>query len=68
MFGSKSDNLKKTVRELENILNSISAPMLVTDKDLKIIRVNDAALNITGYRREEVVNKMTCANFAKTPL
>jgi PAS domain S-box-containing protein len=60
--------LKKTVRELENILNSISAPMLVTDKDLKIIRVNDAALNITGYRREEVVNKMTCANFAKTPL
>jgi len=56
------------VKELENILDSISAPMFVTDKDLTITRINDAALTTAGYRREEVVGKMTCADLAQTPL
>lgn len=59
---------EKTMFENENILMSIAAPMFVTDKDLKIISVNDAALQAAGYRREEVEGKMTCADFAKTPL
>jgi PAS domain S-box-containing protein len=68
MFGSKNDSAKKTIRELENIIACISAAMFVTDKDLKIIRINDTALQATGYQREEVIGKMTCADLAKTPL
>jgi len=54
--------------EIENILRSIAAPMFIVDTDLTITSVNDAALNAMGYRREEVVGKMTCAQFSKTPL
>ncbi len=54
--------------ETDNILKSIAAPMVVADKDLKITSVNDAALVVMGYRREEVVGKMTCAQFQKTLL
>jgi methyl-accepting chemotaxis protein len=52
----------------ENILKSIAAPMVVVDKDLKITSVNDAALAVMGYSREEVEGKMTCAQFQKTLL
>ncbi len=69
MFGlQKQRDTNKKIRELENILVSMSAPMFVTDRDLKIIRINDAALQASGYRREEVVGKMTCADLARTPL
>ena len=54
--------------ETDNILGSIAAPMFVTDKNLVITSVNDSALKAMGYSREEVVGKMTCAHFSKTPL
>ena len=54
--------------ETENILGSVAAPMFVTDKNLLITSVNDAALKAMGYNRDEVVGKMTCADFSKTPL
>ncbi|MDH4161863.1 MAG: methyl-accepting chemotaxis protein [Nitrospirota bacterium] len=54
--------------EIDNILRSIAAPMFVTDRDLLIKSINDAALNAMGYRREEVVGKMTCAQLCRTPL
>jgi len=54
--------------EMENITKSIAAPMFVVDSDLKIKMINDAALKAAGYTREEVVGKMNCADFAKTPL
>jgi PAS domain S-box-containing protein len=54
--------------ETENILGSIVAPMFVVDRGLLITSINDAALKMMGYRREEVVGKMTCAEFSKTPL
>ena len=53
---------------MDNILKSVGAPMFVTDADLLIESVNDPALKAMGYRREEVVGKMTCAQFAQTPL
>lgn len=42
--------------------------MFVVDEDLVITSINDTALEATGYTREEVVGKMTCAEFAQTPL
>ena len=54
--------------ELETVLASIAAPMFTVDKDLKITSINDAALRAMGYAREEVVGRMTCGEFSKTPL
>ncbi len=54
--------------EIDNILKSIAAPMFTVDKELVITSVNDAALKVMGYSRDEVVGKMTCAQFARTPL
>jgi len=54
--------------QLENILKSIAAPLYVTDTNLTISSINDAALKAMGYRREEVVGRMTCADFSRTPL
>ncbi len=56
------------VKYLENILDSIATPMFVTDENLIIQRVTDAALKAMGYNRDEVVGKMSCAQFANTPL
>ncbi len=54
--------------KVDNILKSIAAPLFVTDKELVITSINDAALKAMGYTREEVEGKMTCAQLAKTPL
>jgi len=62
------DNAKKTEFETQNILKSIGTPIFVTDTDLKITFINDPALSATGYARDEVVGKMTCADLSKTPL
>ncbi len=54
--------------EIDNILASIAAPMFVTDANLTITSINDASLKAMGYRRDEVVGKMTCADLSRTPL
>jgi PAS domain S-box-containing protein len=54
--------------ESENILRSVAAPMFVTDTELVIMSINDAALKAMGYLREDVVGRMTCAQLCKTPL
>ncbi|MEW5950142.1 MAG: methyl-accepting chemotaxis protein [Thermodesulfobacteriota bacterium] len=59
---------KARARQCENIVASIAAPMFVTDKDLVVTSINDAALKAMGYARDEVVGKMTCAQIARTPL
>ncbi len=68
---NENAGLKKRIRELENIVASIAAPMIVVDKNLMITSANDSALKKMGYRhdrRDEVVGKMTCADFQKTLL
>jgi len=52
----------------ERVLKSIVAPMFMTDKDLKIVSVNKAFLDVIGYTEEEVVGKMQCADLCKTPV
>jgi methyl-accepting chemotaxis protein len=54
--------------QTENILSSVAAPMFVVDQNLVITSLNDAALKTMGYNREEVVGRMTCADFSKTPI
>lgn len=61
-------DVAKAQWETDNILTSLAAPMFVTDKNLVITSINDAALRAMGYSREEVIGRMTCAQFSKTPL
>ncbi|MEW5924864.1 MAG: PAS domain-containing protein, partial [Candidatus Zixiibacteriota bacterium] len=58
----------KNAKELESILSSIAAPMFVTDENLVIRRINDAACKFMGYNKDEVIGKMTCADFSKTAI
>jgi methyl-accepting chemotaxis protein len=60
--------LQGSIVVLKNELASIAAPMVVVDRNLIITSVNDAALKAMGYHRDEVVGKMTCAEFQKTLL
>jgi methyl-accepting chemotaxis protein len=64
----EKNNLHCRVQELERELSTIAAPMVVVDKNLVITNVNGAALKAMGYHRDEVVGKMTCAEFQKTLL
>ncbi|MDD5451419.1 MAG: methyl-accepting chemotaxis protein [Desulfovibrionales bacterium] len=67
-YESELQEARAEARRCENILKSIAAPMFVTDKDLVITSINDVALKAMGYSRDEVVGKMTCAQFSRTPL
>ncbi|MDA8165792.1 MAG: methyl-accepting chemotaxis protein [Desulfobacteraceae bacterium] len=60
--------LREQHRAADSILTAIPAPMLVADRDLTVTRINDAALAMLGYRRDEVVGRMTCAELCRTPL
>ncbi len=52
----------------EGFLNNMADAAFRTGTDLVIQNINDAALNVLGYRREEVIGKMTCADLCKTPV
>lgn len=60
--------LLNQVSQLEAERACIAAPMFTVNKDLLINYVNDAALAAVGYRRDEVVGIMSCADFSKTPI
>ena len=45
------------IESMSGVLNAIADPVLVIDKDYKIVFVNDAALDLCGVRREEIVGK-----------
>ncbi|HID76730.1 MAG TPA: PAS domain-containing protein, partial [Planctomycetaceae bacterium] len=53
---------------LEAVVTAAAAPMFVTDKNLVIRHISDAALGLFGYSRSEVVGKMTCADLCRTRL
>ena len=60
--------LREQHRATAAILDAVPAPMLVTDRNLTVTRINDTALAMLGYRREEVEGRMTCAELCRTPL
>jgi PAS domain S-box-containing protein len=59
---------RRETKRAEDILRCSAAPMVIVDRNLTITAVNDAALKAMGYNRDEVVGKMTCAEFQKTLL
>jgi PAS domain S-box-containing protein len=67
---SVKDNIsaKKRLEVLESDCASIGAPMIIVDSNLLITCINDPALWALGYKRNEVVGEMTCADFLRTPL
>jgi PAS domain S-box-containing protein len=58
----------REAKRAEDVLRCSAAPMVIVDRNLTITAVNDAALKIMEYSRDEVVGKMTCAAFQKTLL
>jgi methyl-accepting chemotaxis protein len=78
----ENEQLRQQLQELEdrlaasrraasgyaNVIDSAAAAVVVVDKDLLVTHANDTALRMMGYSADEVVGKMSCANFARTPL
>ncbi len=57
------------LRQLDDgFLNNMADAAFRTDTELTIQNINDAALKAMGYTRDEVVGKMSCADFCKTPV
>jgi PAS domain S-box-containing protein len=65
---AKSGGANSQAKYWQRIFDSMAAPTFVADKNLVITEINDAALSALGYSRDEVVGKMTCGDFCKTPL
>jgi methyl-accepting chemotaxis protein len=63
-----SDMLNGVIGRGESITGGISDPFFTTDTDFKITYINDAALKVFGYSRDEVVGKMTCAELCRSNL
>ncbi len=55
---NRGDDLSREF--LNNILESLEGGVLTVDKDLRITFFNRAAEEITGFKREEVLNKECC--------
>jgi len=63
-----AEDVHDVIKKSQAVLDGMVDPFFVTDKNLVIQYINDAALNALGYNKSEVEGKMTCADFAKTPL
>ena len=51
------ENLRASEEKLRFIFEAIEAGIIATDLEFKIIEINDAALKMTGYSREELIGK-----------
>jgi len=49
-----------------SIINNFPMPFFTVDTNLTITYMNDRLERVTGYSREEVVNRMTCAELLRT--
>ena len=49
------------------VVRSAAASMFVVDPELKVRMISDEMLDTLGYRRDEVVGKMTCGDLCRTP-
>jgi two-component system, cell cycle sensor histidine kinase and response regulator CckA len=59
------DAVKRAYDFVENIINAIADPVFVKDEEHRFVLVNDAALALWGYRREELIGKTDTNFFAE---
>jgi len=52
----------------DGFLNNLSDPAFRTNKNLIVQNINKSALDLLGYREDEVLGKMTCADLCRSPL
>jgi light-regulated signal transduction histidine kinase (bacteriophytochrome) len=57
---------------LQHLFNVVPSLLFIVDRDLKIVRVNEAALKLTGERREKALlqrggNLLHCIHSSETP-
>ncbi|WP_371806286.1 methyl-accepting chemotaxis protein [Candidatus Lokiarchaeum ossiferum] len=58
------DNIKGAMKYVENILEGLPIGVMAVDNDFNVEKVNDALLNITGFKRDIVGKK--CYEYFKT--
>jgi len=63
---ASNKQIEGLIENSKAILNVMVDPIFLTDKQLKIKFVNQRALDLMGYSRSEVIDKMTCAQFIQT--
>jgi PAS domain S-box-containing protein len=57
MCSNRRKMLDNAEMNVSGALNAIADPVLIIDKDYKIVFVNDAALDLCGVGREEIISK-----------
>lgn len=57
---------KSAKNYVDNIIKSMVATLIVTDSKGKIKTINQATLDLLGYRKEEIIGKHVTLLFAKT--
>ncbi len=58
--------IQNQLATLKNILDRFPTPFFTVDPDLTITYMNHLLEELTGFTREEVVGKLTCANVLNT--
>jgi methyl-accepting chemotaxis protein len=53
-------DIKAKEREITTIIENIGVPLILTDRDLNILRFNPKAEELTGLSAEDVIGKKSC--------
>ncbi len=61
---SRDITARKQAEEVDNIIASMADPLLVTDMNRAIQRVNQATLDLLGYREEDILGQSVAFLFA----
>jgi PAS domain S-box-containing protein len=64
---SERKNIEKEVKRLSLVAEKTSNSVIITDRERRILWVNESTVKLTGYRRDEIVGqKPTMFQFEKT--
>ncbi|MFZ5993691.1 MAG: methyl-accepting chemotaxis protein [Thermodesulfobacteriota bacterium] len=61
-------HLRDRIEYANSLKLGISDPFFVVDPDFTVTYINDAAADITGYQKEEILGKMKCWNVFNSDL
>lgn len=65
-FGEMVSNIKGTMQYVENIIEGLPVGVMAVDNDFNVEKVNQAMLNITGFKRDILGKK--CYDYFKTDI